>query len=206
MQPLKELRKVNINALVITAHPDDESLFMGGTIAEFKKWRWQILCVTDCDKRHNKIRRNELLGACGIYKKHGSKVEPFMLGILKKNGRFSKAEIIRSIKDFLRGSNGPDIVFTHSKTGEYGHKTHKLVHDAAVEAGLRRIYTFSYNKAGLKHSSGMESVKLSSRSFCVKRQAIELYLKGSQKTNLAPLRRVVDNALNSRVEAFHRCY
>ena len=54
MPHLKELKKSQMKALIIAAHPDDESLFMGGTIAEFKKWRWAVLCVTDCDGRYNK--------------------------------------------------------------------------------------------------------------------------------------------------------
>lgn len=204
MPPLRELQKVSKSALVITAHPDDESIFMGGTIAEFKKWRWHILCATDCDERYNKTRREELLRVCRIYKMHGSKVEPFMLGVVKKKGRFSKAEIIGKIKDYLRTHRRPDIVFTHNITGEYGHKTHKLIYKAVTEAGLRNIYTFSCGAPAVKYRSRTEPVKLSRRSFSVKRQAVRLYIKGSQRSNLSRLRRVVDNALSSPCETFYR--
>lgn len=206
MASLKELRKIKRDALVIIAHPDDESIFAGGTIAGFKKWRWRILCVTDCDERYNKIRRKELLRACRIYRKYGSKVEPFMLGIVKKKGRFSRAEIVNKIKDYLRKSKYPDLVFTHNRTGEYGHKTHKLIHDTVKEIGFRNIYTFSDDIPNSRYCKKIESVRLSHRSFAVKKRIVSLYAKGSQRSNFSRLRQVVDKALNFRVEAFHKHY
>jgi LmbE family N-acetylglucosaminyl deacetylase len=203
---LNDLRKKRQNALIITAHPDDESIFMGGTIAEFKKWNWRILCVTDCDEKHNMRRRKELLSVCRIYKRHNNKIEPFMLGVTKKNGRFSKAEITGKIRNFLRKTGSPDIVFTHNKMGEYGHKTHRLIHRAVLDIGFRRVYGFSYRKSGEGYCKGLESVRLSDQSLSIKKRAIRIYLEGSQKTNLSRLKRIVDNALNSIIEAFYRCY
>ena len=203
MRSLNELKKIPKMALIITAHPDDESLFMGGTIAEFNKWSWRILCVTDCDERYNMRRRTELLRACGIYKRHGSRIEPFMLGITKQRHRFDKAEITGKIKDFLYLAGKPDIVFTHNKMGEYGHKTHRLIHNAVNEAGLSNAYTFSYGESG-SHRNDAELVRLSDTSLFAKREAISLYLKGSQKTNLSRLRYIVDSAFNMGTEVFYR--
>lgn len=203
MRSLGELQIIHKNALVITAHPDDESLFMGGTIAEFKNWSWRILCVTDCDERYNAIRRKELLCACNIYKKHGSRIEPFMLGITKQKRCFDKTEIAEKIKDFLRLAQSPDIVFTHSKIGEYGHNTHRLIHSVVNETGLNNIYTFSSGESGSPRKD-TDTVRLSDRSLFAKREAISLYLNGSQKTNLSRLRSVVDSAFNADTEVFHR--
>lgn len=203
MNTLALLKTKHKNALIITAHPDDESLFMGGTIAEFKRWSWRLLCVTDCDERYNMARRMELLRACGIYAKHGSRIEPFMLGVTKRNGSFNKAEITEKINDFLRLAGGQDVIFTHDKAGEYGHKTHRLVHDAVRDAGLDGIYTFFCAGTGLRDKNG-ESVTLSDGSLSVKRQAVSLYQKGSQKTNLSRLRYIVNSALTSNIEIFRR--
>jgi len=203
MQSLNELKKIHKTALIITAHPDDESLFMGGTIAEFKKWNWRILCVTDCDERYNMRRRTELLRACGIYKRHGSRIEPFMLGVTRWRHRFDKAEIAGKIKDFLHLAQRPGVVFTHNKTGEYGHNTHRLIHSAVNEMGISNVYTFSYGESGAQRRD-MDLVRLSDRSLFAKREAISLYLKGSQKTNLSRLRYIVDSAFNADTEVFHR--
>jgi len=137
MRSLKTLKKSRKKALVIAAHPDDESLFIGGTMAEFKRWRWVVLCVTDCDERYNRRRRRELLRACRIYERGGSDVRPFMLGVVRQKGRFSRKEIKKQIGDFI-GEFGPfDIVFTHDSKGDYGHKTHKLIHDVVKKLKIR---------------------------------------------------------------------
>ncbi len=207
---LDELRKKRKNALIITAHPDDESLFIGGTIAEFRKWHWRILCVTDCDERYNRVRRDELLRVCRIYKRYGRKVEPFMLGVTMKGGRFSTTEIIIKIRRFLSQSGLPDIVFTHNADGEYGHRTHKIVHNAVKSIKFRKIYTFSYRKQSFPPvpwgDFEPEEVRLSRRSLSIKKRAISLYLKGSQRTNLSRLARLVNHAVNSATESFHKYY
>ena len=141
---LDGIKDTGKNALIITAHPDDESIFMGGTIAEFKRWRWSVLCMTDCDTRFNKRRQEELLAVSQIYERNGVTFTPYMLGIKKRNGRFSKKEIFRKLKDFIHTYDKPDIIFTHNKNGEYGHKTHKLVNEIVKKAGLGNVYTFSF--------------------------------------------------------------
>lgn len=203
---LRKLKNRRKDALIITAHPDDESIFMGGTIAEFKKWRWRLLCVTDCDKRYNARRRRELLRACGIYKKGGTEITPFMLEVVKENGRFRKKEIAYKLKHFILNHPKPDIVFTHNKRGEYGHKTHKLVNRIVKTSGLRHIYTFSFG-AGPKNSRQMpEKVSLSGQSLLIKKRAVRMYLKGSQKTNLSRLKYLVGWTLKAREEWFNIDY
>ena len=203
-RPLRELKNSQKNALVITAHPDDESVFMGGTIAEFKKWRWRVLCITDCDKRYNNRRRKELLSASRIYRKGGTQITPFMLEVCKKRGRFQEGEIARKIKDFIRRHPKPGIVFTHNRYGEYGHKTHKLVNKVVKSSGLRNIYTFSFATTPRNGRTKLEIVRLSKRSVSIKKRAIRMYLGGSQKTNLSRMRNMVDWALETKEERFNK--
>lgn len=208
MNSLKKLKKFSKKALIITAHPDDESLFMGGTIAEFKRWRWTVLCVTDCDERYNRQRRRELLKACSIYNRGGSRVTPLALGIVKKKGRFSKVEITKRLGDFIEEFGPFDIVFTHGNRGDYGHKTHKLIHNIVKGLGLPNLYIFTTphkKSVWLKSQKNIQSINLSPKSHRTKSQAINVYLKGSQKTNLSRLKRFVFYALNTRAEHFIRC-
>jgi LmbE family N-acetylglucosaminyl deacetylase len=208
---LKDLKKFRRKALVIVAHPDDESLFMGGTIAEFKKWRWTVLCITDCDERYNKRRRRELLVVSGFYNRNGSHVKPVMLGVVKRKGRLAKDEVAKKTRDFI-GKNGPfDVFFTHGSKGDYGHKTHKLVCDAIKKLRLPDVYNFcisSHRKSASmaparKPLEYTQVIDLSPRSRRIKKQAINVYLKGSQKTNLSRLKRFVACALNTRTELFN---
>ena len=212
MTSLNTLKKVRKKAIIIVAHPDDESLFMGGTIAEFKKWRWRVLCVTDCDKRYNRQRRKELRKACRIYNRNGSNIKPVMLGIIKGENRLQKRAVAQKIKIFLDDFGMPDIVFTHNKDGDYGHKTHKFVHNVVKTLKLPKIYNFyiaAYKKSaskasGIKSLRNVEVIELSARSLRIKRQAIGVYLNGSQKTNLSKMKRMVRHALNSNIESFYK--
>jgi hypothetical protein len=206
MPTLEALKRSSKRALIIAAHPDDESLFMGGTIAEFKKWRWTILCITDCDERYNKKRRRELLRVCQIYNRNGTHVKPAMLGVVKKSSRFLKVEAVNKIRDFIDELGPFDIIFTHNKKGEYGHKTHILIHEAVKRLKLPNIYYFMkptkeylYPPLAAKQPKRIQ-IKLSPKSRRAKRQALNIYLRGSQKTNLSRLKRVVNRAINNKIE------
>ncbi len=199
MRSLKDLKIFRMKALVIVAHPDDESLFMGGTIAEFKRWCWTVLCVTDCDERYNKRRRRELLRACHIYRRDGSNVTPIMLGAVKQKGRFLKSGVGQRIKDFIDEFGPFEVIFTHSDKGDYGHKTHRLIHSIVKEMGLRNVYNFS--SPFLRH---IQTIKLSPKSHRTKMRAINIYLNGSQKTNLSRLKKPLSYILNIKAESFNK--
>ena len=209
MQSIKDLKNLNKRALIIAAHPDDETIFMGGTIAEFKGWRWTILCVTDCDERYNKRRRREFLQACRIYNRGGGKVKPVMLEVVKRKGRFSNSEVKKRIGDFIERFGPFDIIFTHERRGDYGHKTHRLIHNIVKELRPPNLYSF-FTPLQKKFApllqkivpSNIQLIKLSPASRRTKRQALDTYLKGSQKSNLLKLKRLINYALNTKAEYF----
>ena len=211
MLPLEGLKNFRKRALVIAAHPDDETLFMGGMIAEFKKWYWTVICVTDCDERYNRARIRELMRVCGIYNEAGGRVKAVTLGIKKNRERSFKTEVRSAIRAAVRSLGSFDIVFTHDAKGDYGHKTHKLVHQAVSTLNLRNVYNFVsfYDDGACRNKPARRkrhagSVRLSAGARRIKKLALDVYLKGSQKTNLSRLNRLVKTAYTARSEHFHK--
>ncbi|KPK81130.1 MAG: hypothetical protein AMS27_15700 [Bacteroides sp. SM23_62_1] len=60
----------SITAAVIVAHPDDETLWAGGTVLAHPLWDWYIITLcrkSDPDRAPKFYRVLEILGAEGIY-------------------------------------------------------------------------------------------------------------------------------------------
>ena len=186
----------SLRALIIVAHPDDETLFMGGTIAKMRRWRWTILCVTDCDPRYNHRRVSELKRVCALYRACGANISFEAMGMRKRNGILSSFSIRRGLTKYLDSNDSYDIVFTHNRDGEYGHASHKAVHRAVSGVRSKNVFYFSPFKGPCARVELMPDAKR------LKRKALSIYYRGSQKTNLTRLSYVVNRCMMADNEYF----
>ncbi|KKW46112.1 MAG: hypothetical protein A3A43_02735 [Candidatus Liptonbacteria bacterium RIFCSPLOWO2_01_FULL_56_20] len=112
-------------ALVLVAHPDDETIWMGGTMLRFPHVRWTVmsLCRSGDADRAPKFRR-----ACGRY---GARA---IISDLEDEGVIGVRASVPAIRSRIRRAVGArrfTYLFTHGYNGEYGHPRHRGVHRAA---------------------------------------------------------------------------
>ncbi len=131
-------------ALAIVAHPDDETIWMGTTILQNKKWDWTILCLT---RKSDKDRMPKFKKVCRLYGAKGIildlddvKLNPLKISLVEK-----------TIKDSLPKKRY-DYIFTHGKNGEYGHIRHLETYKAVKrlveqkELTAKKFFCFDYKK------------------------------------------------------------
>ncbi len=132
--------------LVIVAHPDDETIWVGGTLLKSKDDKTIIsLC-----RKNDKDRYPKFMKACKLL---GSKGYIFNLddteqGYYKK---ISSGQIIKRVLKVTK-NNKYDIIYTHGSNGEYGNPRHLDVHKAVNEMlykkmlHAKKVFYFSYEK------------------------------------------------------------
>jgi len=132
--------------LVIVAHPDDETIWMGGTLLRNKN-RWNTEIISLC-RKDDKDRAPRFKEACRIFNAKGfmSDLEDDKLTEISTN------EAIKRIKEYANKEY--DYIFTHGNNGEYGHIRHKDANKAVKEMlknkilMCKKIFFFSYIKKG----------------------------------------------------------
>ena|SRR3989344_2712070 len=137
----------NKSAAVIVAHPDDETIWMGGTIARNKDISWMVfvLCRESDPNRMPKFRKI----MSDYYNVEG------VICDLEDEGIMTVAESVPEIKSIIKKrlpNKKFDYIFTHGPKGDYGHPRHIGVHNAVRDmfsqekANLKSIFYFAYQR------------------------------------------------------------
>ncbi len=131
--------------VLIVAHPDDETLWAGGTILDHRAWSWFILSLcrgSDPDRAPKFYRVLELLGAAGA------------MGDLD-DGPEQKAQDEKQVEQAILErlpAKAYDLIITHDPSGEYtrhlrheetGRAVIKLWHTGRISAD--QLWTFAYS-------------------------------------------------------------
>lgn len=123
--------------LAVIAHPDDETIFMGGTILSNPFSVWRVLCAT---YEENSTRAQEALKAMRYYQASGIDIEIVFLGHEDKHktpdGGIDRLKLSSQLLDYR---SWPDIVITHNEKGDYGNNAH-----ISVNQEVMRIYPESW--------------------------------------------------------------
>lgn len=155
-----------MNLLVFFAHPDDETMLAGGTLALLRSHGADIhyLCATRgeggetgtpplCSREElGAVRSKEL--ACAVEALGGGRLEflPYIDPLVGEGDTLyaftdKVDELVERLASLLLAEK-PDAVLTHGSSGEYGHPAHLLCHTAMLAACAKLpgdkplLYTF----------------------------------------------------------------
>jgi LmbE family N-acetylglucosaminyl deacetylase len=141
---LLPLVKFTRSVAVIVAHPDDETLWAGGTILTHPSWKCFIVCL--CRASDNE-RAPRFYEAVKILKSQG------IMGDLDDGPEqkpLDEKEVEKTILDLLPSRNF-DLIITHNRTGEYTrHIRHEEINKAVIrlwdkgKISTNEIWTFAY--------------------------------------------------------------
>jgi LmbE family N-acetylglucosaminyl deacetylase len=136
---------------VIVAHPDDETLWAGGTILSHPSWQWFIVCLcrgSDKNRAPKFLKTLQILGSEGIMGDldDGPEQKP-----LDEN------ELEHTILQILPSKHF-DLIISHNPSGEYtrhirheetGKAVIKLWHAGKIYAN--ELWTFAYEDGNKKY-------------------------------------------------------
>jgi len=141
-------KEQSVRAAVVVAHPDDETLWAGGTVRMHPDWQWTVvsLCrATDPDRAPRVLRAVQELGGMGKMGNLDDGPEQLPL---------DETEVQQVLLSLLPSEHF-DFVLTHSPYGEYTrHRRHEETSKAVIalwEKSLIRtdeVWMLAYEDSG----------------------------------------------------------
>lgn len=136
---------------VIVAHPDDETLWAGGTILSYPEGKWFIVCLSRVNDEDRSIR---FYNALRILKSDG------IMGDLDDGPEqkpLDENEVESAILKLLPAKHF-NLIITHSPSGEYTrHRRHEEAGKAVInlwnsgKISTNELWTFAYTDDNRKH-------------------------------------------------------
>ncbi|MBN1597776.1 MAG: PIG-L family deacetylase [Bacteroidales bacterium] len=140
--------KSSKTAALIVAHPDDETLWAGGTILGLPKWQWYIVCLC---RGSDKERARKFYRALRVLKSDG------IMGDLDDGPEqkpLDENEVQNTILSLLPKRHF-DLIISHNPNGEYTrHIRHEETGTAVIKLwdnGLmtaKEVWIFAYEDGG----------------------------------------------------------
>jgi LmbE family N-acetylglucosaminyl deacetylase len=140
------------SVLVVSAHPDDETLFAGGTLARYAEKGHRIFILETTRGQGGEVgepalttrenlaafREQEVRKAAGVLGVEDIFFLPYIDPYMEINGIARHIDVpledfAAAIGDYLKRID-PDLVITHGSNGEYGHPQHVYTHRATRRA------------------------------------------------------------------------
>ena len=116
---------------LVVAHPDDETLWAGGTILSHPSWKWFIVCLC---RRSDMERATKFYKALQVLKSEG------IMGDLDDGPEqkpLDEKEVEGAILDLLPQKQF-DLIISHNPSGEY---TRHIRHEEAGKAVIKLWHT-----------------------------------------------------------------
>ena len=136
---------------VIVAHPDDETLWAGGTILNNPSWKCFIICVC---RKNDEDRAPKFCNALKIFHADGAMGD---LDDGPAQNSLEETEVEKMILNLLPSKHF-DLIITHDPAGEYTeHLRHKetskavitLWHNSKIDSN--ELWTFAYEDGNKKY-------------------------------------------------------
>jgi LmbE family N-acetylglucosaminyl deacetylase len=138
------MNKKSKTVAIIVAHPDDETLWAGGTILRHPTWQWFIVCLSRASDTDRAVR---FFNALKVLKAEG------IMGNLDDSPEqkpLNEIEVELAILNLLPQKHF-DLIISHNPTGEY---TRHIRHEEAGKAVINlwhnrkistnELWTFAY--------------------------------------------------------------
>ena len=136
---------------IIVAHPDDETLWVGGIILSHPSWKWYIVCL---------CRGNDIERAPGFYNALKILKSEGIMGFLDDGPEqkpLDEKEVERTILDLLPPQHF-DLIISHNPTGEYTrHIRHEEISKAVIrlwhtgKISTSELWTFAYEDSNKEY-------------------------------------------------------